>query len=89
MRAQSELSLALSVIVKRRLFEGALRLESDEVRRRGAGALLAVTNEAQRIDALALGVAFSLLTGVFDLVAPAALLAVGPNGGPMVALMLP
>ncbi|HEU4532933.1 MAG TPA: hypothetical protein VFS00_02400, partial [Polyangiaceae bacterium] len=86
MRAQSELSLALSVIAKRRLFEGALRLESDEVRRRGAGALLAVTNEAQRIDALALGVAFSLLTGVFDLAASAALLAAGPNGGPMVAL---
>jgi ATP-binding cassette subfamily B protein len=49
---------------------------------------LAVTNEAQRIDALALGVAFSLLTGLFDLAASAALLAAGPNGGPLVALFV-
>ncbi len=86
MRAQGELSLALSVVARRRLFEGALRLDPDELRFRGVGALLAITNESQRLDALSLGVAFSLLVGAFDLAAAAALLAAGPNGGWMLAL---
>ncbi|HEU4404633.1 MAG TPA: ATP-binding cassette domain-containing protein [Polyangiaceae bacterium] len=85
-RAQSELSLALSVVTRRRLLEGALRLDPDEVRRRGAGSLLAVTNESQRIDALAIGLGFSLLTGAFDAAGAAALLAWGPHGAWLVAL---
>jgi ATP-binding cassette subfamily B protein len=85
-RAQSELSLALSVVTRRRLLEGALRLDPDDVRRRGAGSLLAVTNESQRVDALAVGLGFSLLTGAFDAAGVAVLLAFGPYGGLIVAL---
>jgi ATP-binding cassette subfamily B protein len=56
------------------------------VRQLGVGSLLAVTNESHGVDALALGVGFTLLTGAFDLVGAAALLAAGPGGGWVVGL---
>jgi len=76
---QGRIAIELGALLKKRLLQGALCLDADEIRREGVGRLLGRTFEAQAVETLALGGGLSALLAVIQLVfAGAVLLAVSP-----------
>jgi ATP-binding cassette subfamily B protein len=80
LRAQNALTVRGSTLIKRRLFQGALAMEPEEIRSEGAGQLLGRTLEAAAIESLAIGGGLAAVVAVVDLVASTVLLALGPGG---------
>jgi ATP-binding cassette subfamily B protein len=64
---QGRLSIDAGALLKRRLLQGALRLEPEELRHEGAGQLLGRVIESQAIEALALSGGFLALVAVLEL----------------------
>jgi ATP-binding cassette subfamily B protein len=67
-RAQARLAIGVAVLSRRRLLEGALRLAFDRVRAKGVGAFLALVNEAEAVERLALQVGLSAIVYVANLI---------------------
>ena len=84
--AQGVVAIGVGAVLKRRLFQGALRLESDEMRHAGAGQMLGRVMESQMVESLALG---GGLLGLMALVELALSIAVvGAGAGGFVVLVL-
>ena len=77
---QADFALRLGALLRRRLLAGAARLDPEDVRGEGSGALLGRVLESEALEALALGGGFSLLGGSIDLALAAWALAHAPQG---------
>ncbi len=76
---QGRIAIECGALLKKRLLQGALCLDADEIRREGVGRLLGRTFEAQAVETLALGGGLSALLAVIQLVfAGAVFVAVSP-----------
>jgi ATP-binding cassette subfamily B protein len=84
---QGRIAIAGGGLLKVRLLAGALRLEPDEIRHRGAGQFLGQVIEAEAVESLALSGGFLALVAAIELILAGAVLAIGA-GGPIHALLL-
>jgi ATP-binding cassette subfamily B protein len=82
------LSLSAGIILKRGLLAGALRLESDTVRREGAGRLLGRVIESEVVETAALQGAFLGVTAIVELLIATLVLAAGAGGWLHVLMLL-
>lgn len=73
-------SLDFGRILKKRLLHGALMLELDYIKQRGAGQLLGQVLESQALESLALNGGFSVLVAMIELVLAVMILANGAVG---------
>lgn len=78
--ARARLSVGVGVLLKKRLLSGALRIDPDEMRAKGAGALMGQVFEADAIEANALGLAFGSVMAVVDLILAGVILSLGAGG---------
>jgi ATP-binding cassette subfamily B protein len=81
------ISLDLGAHLKRRLLEGAFRLDPDEVRHRGAGQLLGCTMEVEAIESFTFLGALLAVMAVVELVFAGFILRIGAGGGTHVLLL--
>lgn len=79
-RAQGRLTVDAAALLKRRLFQGTLSMEPEEIRSEGAGQLLGRTLEAAALETLAISGGLTAAMAVVDLLASGVLLALGPGG---------
>lgn len=79
--AQAIASLRVSILLKRRLMNGALHLGPEEVRHQGSGELLARVIESEAVEALGTTGGIAALLSVLDIVIAATVLALTPGGG--------
>ena len=84
---QGRIAIAGGGLLKLRLFAGALRLEPDEIRHRGAGQFFGQVIEAQAVESMALSGGLLSLVAVIELTLAGAVLAAGA-GGAMHLLLL-
>lgn len=84
---QGRIALSAGRLLRQRLLFGALRLEPEEIRHKGAGQLLGSVLESEAVEQLALQGGFAGLVALIELVLAAAVLAAGA-GGPAHALLL-
>ena len=84
---QGRIAIAGGGLLKVRLLAGALRLEPDQIRHRGAGQFLGQVIEAEAVESLALSGGFLALVAAIELILAGAVLAVGA-GAPVHALLL-
>ncbi|MBI1849402.1 MAG: ABC transporter ATP-binding protein [Planctomycetes bacterium] len=84
--AQGVVAIGVGAVLKRRLFQGALRLEPDEMRHAGAGQMLGRVMESQMVESLALGGGLLGLMAIVELVLSFAV--VGAGAGGFVVLVL-
>jgi ATP-binding cassette, subfamily B, bacterial len=84
----STFALDASRILKKRLLAGALRLDLESVRHKGAGQLLSRVMESQALESLAVNGGLSVIVAVLELIFAASVLAVGAGGLLHVALLL-
>lgn len=82
---QGRVAISVGALLKQRLLAGAFALESEDVRREGAGHLLGRVIEAEAVESLALGGGFMALLAVLELVVAASVLAVA---SPLLAFLL-
>ncbi|MBL8334462.1 MAG: ABC transporter ATP-binding protein [Rubrivivax sp.] len=80
-------SLGTSRLVKSRLLAGALRMDVDDVRRQGLGALLGRVIESQALEALVVGGGLGTLVALLELGFAAGVLALGAAPGAHLALL--
>lgn len=85
--ARTRLSVGIGVLLKKRLLLGALRIDPDVMRAKGAGALMGQVFEADAIEASALGLAFGSVMALLDLVIAGAVLGLGAGGATHVAAL--
>jgi ATP-binding cassette, subfamily B, bacterial len=78
-RAGGVLAIRAGALLKRRLLSGALRMDPDEIRGRGAGELLGQALEAEAVEQLAVTGGLYGITAVIELVLAAAVLAAGAD----------
>ncbi|MEO7652052.1 MAG: ATP-binding cassette domain-containing protein [Bryobacteraceae bacterium] len=83
---QGRLAVATAGLFKRRLLEGAFRLESEEVSGEGAGGFLGRMFEADSLETLVLSGGVSALVGILEAAAAVALLLLA--GVPVLAALL-
>ncbi len=86
--ARTRLSVGIGVLLKKRLLLGALRVDPDVMRAKGAGALMGQVFEADAIEASALGLAFGSVMALVDLGLAAAVLGIGAGGAGHVLALL-
>jgi ATP-binding cassette subfamily B protein len=84
---QGRIAIAGGGLLKLRLFAGALRLEPDEVRHRGAGQFFGQVIEAQAVESMALSGGLLSLVAVIELTLAGAVLAAGAGGAMHVLLL--
>ena len=77
---QGRLLLRTSLLLKRRLLAGVLRLEPEEVRHDGAGQLLGRVFETEALESLLLGGGHLAVLSTIELIAAAAVLTLGAGG---------
>jgi ATP-binding cassette subfamily B protein len=77
---QGRFSLGAGGLLKRRLLQGALRMQPEEVRHLGAGQLIGRMLEAEAIESLALTGGFLALLAGIELIFTALVLAAGAGG---------
>jgi ATP-binding cassette subfamily B protein len=77
---QGMISIQAGGLLKQRLLYGALRLDSEDIRRDGSGQLLGRVIESSAVEALALGGGFMALAAAIEMVMAVAVLAVGAGG---------
>ena len=75
-------------LLKERLLYGALRLEPEEIRHRGAGQILGRVMESEAMESLALNGGFLALTSATELVFATVVLAIGAGGALAAAALL-
>ncbi len=85
--SQGLLSLRLGAMLKRLLLFGALQLQPDAIRHKGAGQLLGCVLESEAVESLALSGGFLALMAGIELTLAAAVMALGPGGALAVALL--
>jgi ATP-binding cassette subfamily B protein len=85
--AQGICAIGVGGFLKRRLLEGALRLDPDEIRRDGTGALLGRVLESEAVESLALSGGLFALGAGFELFCVLPILAVVPGGWPILAAL--
>ena len=83
---QGMVSISAGALLKQRLLYGALRLDSEDIRKDGAGQLLGRVMEATAVETLALSGGFTGLTAAVELVLAAFVLGAGA-GGPLQILL--
>ncbi len=79
-RLQGWVAIGAGVLLKQRLFCGALRLEPDSLRHQGAGQLLGRVLESEAVEALALSGGFLALVALIEIVVAIFVLAAGAGG---------
>jgi ATP-binding cassette subfamily B protein len=84
---QGRIAIVAGGLLKVRLLAGALRLEPEEIRHRGAGEFLGQVIEAEAVESLALSGGFLAMVAAIELILAGAVLAVGA-GGSIHALLL-
>lgn len=84
---QGRFVIGAAGILKRRLLYGAMRLEPEEVRHKGAGHLLGEIMESSAVETLALNGGFLALVAAIELIMAAAVLSLGAGGGLTVLLL--
>jgi ATP-binding cassette subfamily B protein len=84
---QGRFLVGASALLKRRLLAGVLQLEPEEVRRHGAGQLLGRVLESEALESLLLGGGYLAALSLVEIVAAAAVLALGAGGGWHVLLL--
>jgi ATP-binding cassette subfamily B protein len=72
---QGKLAIDVGALLKQRLLTGALQLQSEEIRREGAGQLLGRVIESEAVGALAIGGGFLALLAILELILAAGVLA--------------
>jgi ATP-binding cassette subfamily B protein len=82
---QGRVAISVGALLKQRLLSGAFELESEEIRREGAGHLLGRVIEAEAVESLALGGGFMALLAALELLIAACVLAVA---SPLLAILL-
>lgn len=87
-RLQSVLSLRLGVLLRQRLFEGALALDARAARGEGVGQFLGRLFEAQAVEALSVSGGLSAATAVLELVAALVILAWGAGAWALAGLLV-
>lgn len=87
-RLQGWVAIGAGVLLKQRLFAGALRLDPDSLRHQGAGQLLGRVLESEAVEALALSGGFLALVALIEIVASMVVLAFGASGLLQSALLL-
>jgi ATP-binding cassette subfamily B protein len=87
-RTAGELGTLIATRLKQRLLCGALRMDPNEIRRRGSGGLLALVSESQAIDGAGFGGALRSVTGLVQLLSACAVLWAGAGGWLHVVLLL-
>lgn len=85
---QTQFLTSASLLLKRRLLHGALRLDQDQVRREGAGQLLGRVLECEAIENLALNGGLAAVLSLFEISASMLVLVYGAGGGWHAALLL-
>ena len=85
--SRARLSVGFGALLKRRLIQGALRLQPEEVRHQGAGQLLGRVLESESVEALALNGGFLTVVAAIELAFSALVLAAGAAGAAHVALL--
>lgn len=85
--SQGRFAIGVGALLKRRLLDGALRLEPDEIRRQGAGQLLSRVIESESVETLALSGGFTSLMATIELLL-AAMILLGSPAGAAHALLL-
>ncbi len=73
-------AIGIGGLLRRRLLAGALALEPDEIREKGAGQFLASVLESEAVESLALGGGLLALVSVVELAVALAVLAFGAGG---------
>lgn len=87
-RAQARLAVGVGTLVKRRLLQGALELEPDEIRHQGAGQLLGRVIESESLQGYALIGGFLAVIGSLELAMASWVLARGAGGLMHAALLV-
>lgn len=85
---QTQFLTTASMLLKRRLLHGALRLDQDQMRREGAGQLLGRALEAEAIESLALNGGLSAVLSLLEIAASMVVLLYGAGGALHAALLL-
>lgn len=83
---QGALSVRAAALLKRRLLEGALHLEPEEIRRQGAGQFLGRVLESEAVESLALSGGFTALISAIEL--SAAIFVLGWGSGALFLRLL-
>jgi ATP-binding cassette subfamily B protein len=78
--AQGSAGLRFAMLLKRRLLNGALRLEPEEVRHQGSGELLGRVIESGAVESLVHSGGLTALLAVVELVVAATVLCLAPGG---------
>lgn len=78
--AGGRLALAAGAMLRRRMLQGALRLEPEEIRHEGVGSLLGQAMEADQIEQTAVSGAQLCLTSAIELVLAAVVIGLGAGG---------
>ncbi|MBI1914947.1 MAG: ABC transporter ATP-binding protein [Planctomycetes bacterium] len=86
--AGGRLAIRAGTVLKRRLLEGALKLERDDVRHQGAGQLLGRVIESEVVESTALAGGFLSLTASLELLLAGVTLALGAGSWLHVVLLL-
>ncbi|MCB9551143.1 MAG: ABC transporter ATP-binding protein [Myxococcales bacterium] len=85
--ARARLAVGFGALLKKRLLLGALRIDPDAMRTRGAGALMGQVFEADALEALALSSVFGAVMALVEVALAAAVLAAGAGGWPHAAAL--
>ncbi len=78
--AGGRLALAAGAMLRRRMLQGALRLEPEEIRHEGVGSLLGQAMEADQIEQTAVSGAQLCVTSAIELVLAAVVIGLGAGG---------
>ena len=84
---QGLIAIGAGVLLKQRLFFGALRLEPDSLRHQGAGQLLGRVLESEAVESLALTGGFLALVALIEIVIAMFVLAAGAGGALQAGLL--
>lgn len=79
-RLQGWIAIGAGVLLKQRLFVGALKLDPDSLRHQGAGQLLGRVLESEAVEALALSGGFLALVALIEIIVAIFVLAAGAGG---------
>ncbi|MEQ1899937.1 MAG: ABC transporter ATP-binding protein [Devosia sp.] len=86
--ANARLAIDFGRLLKSRLLAGALRTDPDEMRRAGAGHILARVMESQAFEILAMGGGLTALVAIIEFALAIALLGAGAGGALQVCLLI-
>jgi ATP-binding cassette subfamily B protein len=86
--AQGRFSIGAAGLLKRKLLDGAMRLQPEEIRHKGAGQLLGEIIESSNVESLALNGGFLAIAAVVELIVAAIVLTLCGSGITLVVLLV-